>query len=360
METHTQFTTSLLRDAPTADPAPVSEQTPAQAPIPIPLAQPFQFKGDGESYFGIWILNLVLTILTLGFYSPWAKVRREQFFHANTWLSQTNFNYLGQPWAIFRGRIVAAVLFAVYYLAKELSFSIAFGVLGALAIIFPWLLKRSLVFRARNTLPRGLRFRFTGNNAGAYVTFLFWGGLAVITGFLAAPIAMQRIRAYTLNNAHFGDLPFRFTATASQYYRIFFRTGLYWLAALLVGSLLVLVIGPFGYVLAGLIAFWLTRAHYVAHLQNLNWNNTTIGPHRFVSTAHVTPLFFIMLKNTLLTLVTLGLYRPFAVVNILKYRLSALSFVPGDSLDTVRAVSTKDSAAIGEEAADMFDLDIAL
>ncbi|MEM9624119.1 MAG: DUF898 family protein, partial [Pseudomonadota bacterium] len=33
------------------------------------------FTGDGTEYFRIWIVNLTLTLLTLGIYSAWAKVR---------------------------------------------------------------------------------------------------------------------------------------------------------------------------------------------------------------------------------------------------------------------------------------------
>jgi Zn-dependent protease with chaperone function len=46
-----------------------------------------RFTGKGSEYFGIWIVNLLLTILTLGFYSPWAKVRRMHYFYRNTQLA---------------------------------------------------------------------------------------------------------------------------------------------------------------------------------------------------------------------------------------------------------------------------------
>jgi uncharacterized membrane protein YjgN (DUF898 family) len=37
---------------------------------------PFEFRATGSEYFRIWIVNLLLTLVTLGVYSPWAKVRR--------------------------------------------------------------------------------------------------------------------------------------------------------------------------------------------------------------------------------------------------------------------------------------------
>ena len=36
-----------------------------------------EFSGSAREYFGIWIVNLILTIITLGIYSAWAKVRRQ-------------------------------------------------------------------------------------------------------------------------------------------------------------------------------------------------------------------------------------------------------------------------------------------
>ena len=36
---------------------------------------PLEFRGNGYEYFRIWIVNILLTIMTLGIYSAWAKVR---------------------------------------------------------------------------------------------------------------------------------------------------------------------------------------------------------------------------------------------------------------------------------------------
>ena len=49
-------------------------------------AEPLRFTGSGSEYFRIWIVNVLLTIVTLGFYSPWAKVRRLKYFYGNTYL----------------------------------------------------------------------------------------------------------------------------------------------------------------------------------------------------------------------------------------------------------------------------------
>ncbi|MED5348372.1 MAG: DUF898 family protein, partial [Pseudomonadota bacterium] len=41
----------------------------------------FQFHGEGGEFFRIWIVNLVLSIVTLGIYSAWAKVRTKRYFY---------------------------------------------------------------------------------------------------------------------------------------------------------------------------------------------------------------------------------------------------------------------------------------
>ena len=51
----------------------------------------FQFHGRGGEYFGIWIVNILLTIVTLGLYSPWAHVRNKHYFYGNTDLAGERF-----------------------------------------------------------------------------------------------------------------------------------------------------------------------------------------------------------------------------------------------------------------------------
>src|SRR5271169_6261665 len=72
-----------------------------------------RFTGNGEEYFGIWIVNLLLTIITFGIYSAWAKVRRLQYFYRHTELAGSSFDFHGTAIRIFIGRLVAlAMLFA--------------------------------------------------------------------------------------------------------------------------------------------------------------------------------------------------------------------------------------------------------
>ncbi|OYZ81700.1 MAG: hypothetical protein B7Y03_12095 [Polaromonas sp. 24-62-144] len=42
------------------------------------------FTGSGGDYFRLWLSNLLLTLVTLGIYTPWARRRRIQYFFRNT------------------------------------------------------------------------------------------------------------------------------------------------------------------------------------------------------------------------------------------------------------------------------------
>ena len=62
-------------------------------PRPIPVeSQRLTFTGSGGEYFKIWIVNLLLTIVTLGIYSAWAKVRRNEYFYRHTRLAGAGFD----------------------------------------------------------------------------------------------------------------------------------------------------------------------------------------------------------------------------------------------------------------------------
>ncbi len=67
----------------------------------------FQFHGSASEYFGIWIVNILLMIVTFGLYAPWAKVRRLRYFYGNTELIKRRFDFTGIPHKILLGRLIA-------------------------------------------------------------------------------------------------------------------------------------------------------------------------------------------------------------------------------------------------------------
>lgn len=347
----------------------------AELPASPPQPEPFQFTGTGSDYFRIWIVNIALTILTLGIYSAWAKVRRLQYFHRNTRVAGASFDYHGPPGAILKGRVVAFAIFAAYNLAGKFDPLLALAIAAPIAIALPWLLRQSLRFRLHYSSWRGLRFAFRGDLAGAYRVFLLWPVLTLASLYGLGPMWHQRLKRYQHNYAAFGTTPFRFSATVGAFYGPYLRAlGL--LACLILAGGLVFGLAAIGRfrsdwatvltlsvvtVFVALLGYAVVIGPYlVARIQNLVWNHTTLGPHRFQSRLRARSLAWITVTNLLLSVITLGLYRPFAAVRLARYRTSCMVLLPGAALDAFLAGETARVQALGEEMGEFLDIDIAL
>ena len=83
-------------------------------PLPVASRSFLEFRGSGREYFGIWIVNLVLSIATLGIYIPWARVRTRRYFYRNTLLDGHSFDYLADPKRLLIGYLIVGVFFILY------------------------------------------------------------------------------------------------------------------------------------------------------------------------------------------------------------------------------------------------------
>lgn len=343
----------------------------------------FEFSGKGGEYFRIWIVNLALTILTLGIYSAWAKVRRLQYFHRNTALIGNSFDYHGNPIAILKGRLIGLGLLAGYNIA--FTFNVMFGmiVLGLLLVALPWLIQRSLCFKLHNSSYCGLRFRFNGSVGGAYATFLGWPMLNIPALGLLSPFVQQRIKAYLHNNSAFGTSPFSFSAGPGAFYLLYLKLLGMFIVPLILFGVLAAAFNVFGgmgdlagarkdpaqiqkmmmpMIIATLI-FYLTLflvigPWFAARMQNLVWNHTALGPHSFASRARARDLLLIYVTNFIGIILTLGLFKPFADIRLAKYRLTHMALQAEGNLDDFFAHEQQSVTALGEETTDIFDVDI--
>lgn len=144
-----------------------------------------QFTGTAGEYFRIWIINTVLTVLTLGFYIPWAKVRTRRYFYANTLLDDQPFDYLAKPRTLLRGYLIVGTALIVIQAARQFVPAVG-SVLSLVGVsLIPVLVYKAHRFRARNIGYRNLRFRFLGTIGGAYWAHAFYP-LAALAGFLAS------------------------------------------------------------------------------------------------------------------------------------------------------------------------------
>ncbi|HHS93354.1 MAG TPA: DUF898 family protein, partial [Campylobacterales bacterium] len=133
----------------------------------------FEFKGSASEYFRIWIVNIALSILTLGIYSAWAKVRANRYLYANTYLNGSNFEYNADPVRILIGRVVVVSMYAMFVIFSQYLF--LFEVAGVIALIaflvMPWLLRQAVCFKLRNTSYRNIPFRYEGKVSDFYLFF---------------------------------------------------------------------------------------------------------------------------------------------------------------------------------------------
>ncbi|MDF3036224.1 MAG: hypothetical protein K0S28_1498 [Paucimonas sp.] len=340
----------------------------------------FSFTGTGSEYFRIWIVNLLLTIVTLGIYSAWAKVRNMRYFYDNTHLAGSSFEYHGNPIAILKGRIVAVALFAGYNLAFKVSVTAGFVMLGLLFVSFPWLIWKSLQFKLHNSSYRGIRFGFRGSLGQVYKTYLGMPLLSLITLYLALPFAHQRMKKFQHEESRFGTTHFSFDASVGSFYLIYLIGFAVMMAGFMViglgfaGTLGVLIAaGGFkaaagAGMAASLLMFFfaiyawlfLMMPLFLTLTQNLVWSSTAIDGHRFKCDMKWARVMFIAFTNVLGIVCTLGLYMPFAKIRFMKYRMESMSLEPSGSLDNFIAGEMEHTSATGEGMADIFDFDLSL
>jgi len=73
------------------------------------------YHGDGKSLFKIYIVNVLLSVITLGVYYPWAKAKLLAYHYSETELENSRFAFLGTGKEIFKGFVKALLIFAVWY-----------------------------------------------------------------------------------------------------------------------------------------------------------------------------------------------------------------------------------------------------
>lgn len=338
------------------------------APAAAELApQRIRLHASGGEYFRIWIVNLLLTIVTLGVYSAWAKVRRNQYFYSCTELAGASFEYHGKPLAILKGRMLALLLIGGYNLALHLAPVAALVMLVVMGAVMPWLIWNSLKFRLYYTSYRGIRFGFRGTLKDAYFHFLLLPVVYVLSFTLALPFVHQRIKRFQHSESRYGSQHFNFDASVGAFYQ---RYAV--LVLLIVGGGVVAALAGAGTSMlaspaSGLLMIVVLYAYmallvplFLTLIQNLIWNHTGIGAHRLRSELKWGRTAFILVTNVLGIAFTLGLFTPFAVVRWQRYRLESISLLPAGSLDEFVAGAQDDVGATGEGASDLLDIDLSI
>ncbi len=180
-----------------------------------------EFSGSGRQYFGIWLVNILLSIATLGIYSAWAKVRRLTYFKNNTRIDGYGFGYHATPGQILKGRIIAFVLLVVLSVATTFFPLALIFVIPVFLFAMPWLLNSSMRFSARMTSYRNIRFMWHGT----YWKSFWWFVVAPVVGILSlgtlTPLFSKHYYRYFATHHSYGLSRFDAEPTTRSYYLAF-------------------------------------------------------------------------------------------------------------------------------------------
>ena len=130
------------------------------------VEHPVEFHGTAKEYFGIWIVNILLTLATLGIYGAWAKVRDKQYFYGNTFIDNQNFTYHATGKQILIGRLIALAGIGILAITSYISVGLYVILLLVLLGFIPWIICRAIMFNARVSSYRNVRFNFDGTYGG--------------------------------------------------------------------------------------------------------------------------------------------------------------------------------------------------
>lgn len=344
-----------------------------EAPSEAERSVPLEFTGRAGEFFRIWIVNLCLTLLTLGVYSAWAKVRTRRYFYSSTLLDGSPFEYTADPRRILIGRLIVLSLALVYTLAGAFSEWLG-GVVGILVLLAtPWLVVRSLAFHRRNSRLRNVRFVFTGSYAEAAKVFIGWPLAAVLSLGLLWPWLHGRQQQFTVTNTSYGATRFRFSWAAPAYYRVYLKVLV---VALLIGlgvAFLIPTVGlpsvgdddqlslPNGFIAVSVTAYLVflaaTNAVIRAGTTNLLYANSSLGPHGFHARLRALELLGLYAIGALAIVFSLGLAMPWLKVRLARYRVQRIAVVARGDLDGFlqAAEAVHPLGAVAEEAAGALD-----
>ena len=312
-----------------------------QTKPPLSLVHKLSFHGNGSALFGIQIVNILLTIITLGIYRFWGKVKVRKYLYSQTELLGDRFVYHGTGKELFIGWLKAVAFLVVGYgTIFVLTFFIHpfFNILAPFLIlaIIPLALVGARRYRLSRTSWHGIRFSFRGSFKEALG--LYAGGLllTIITLGIYYPIFHAKMRSFWANNSYFGNTPFKYDGNGKD----------------LLGSFILAVF--LSIVTLGIYWFW-----YMAKVQQYDWEHTSFPGMSFRSTVTGGSLFVLTLTNFLLIIFTLGLAFSWVIVRTMRFWFANISLEGNLELDKIKQ-DAQNARATADSMADFMNIDSGL
>src|SRR5581483_1758270 len=329
---------------------------PAQPPLPTaaggstPGPEPSRasavrrpvFHGRGGTLFGIHVVNVLLTIVTVGIYYFWAKTRVRAYLASQSEFEGDRFAYHGTAGELLLGTIKAVLVFGVPILILQavrdvLDVPPAVRGLAALLVavlayaFFPIAMVGARRYRLSRTSWRGIRFSFRGRVAELLKIFLVGSLLTAVTFGLYYPFFLVSRQAFLVSYSYFGNERFDFTGRGRDLF-----------SAFVVAILLTL---------PTLCLCWIW---YVAFKRRYFWRHTSFSTARFACTVNGFALLKLWLVNALLLIATIGLAWPWVRVRNIDFAFRNLALVGPLDFERIRQ-EAQQAGSIGEGLSGFFD-----
>lgn len=300
------------------------------------------FIGTGGALFLLYAKNLVFTVLTLGIYYFWGKVKVLKFLASQTELGRgDSFTFHGEAKMLFKGAAIAGVVYVTVTLLFEylatfhFAFSLIFIFLFLMAV--PFAVIGTIRYRFGNTSWRGVYFSFRG----VYKTYLkiFLKGVFFIIPTLSfyIPFWHANSQRFFRQNTHFGTMNFGYTGVGKEIFKTIYIKAFFLIP-----------------LTAGIYYFW-----YKAKLIRYDWEHTTFNGLNFSSTITGSKLLMLQLTNMLLLTFTLGLAFSWVKTRTLTHKFSWVQIEGDADLDKI-VQDIIEGGQTGEGLADIFDFDIGM
>ena len=315
---------------------------PAQAERTQGEVRQLFFHGSGGSLFGVHIVNMFLTVITLGIYYFWGKVRVRKYVLSQSEFEGDRFAYHGTGKELLIGFAKAVLVFglplfllAIIHglLARMQAVKILLGVLiyAIILVLIPYAIVGARRYRLSRTSWREIRFSFRGQVLEFVKLFVKGSLLSSITLGLYYPFFDTQRHGFLIGHSYFGDQQFKFHGEGRRLFGSYLLMILLFLPSL------------------GLIWFW-----YAAKRQRYFWNHTSFVSARFRCTVTGWRLFSLSVGNLLLLVLTLGLGWPWTMVRNARFALRYLSLEGPLDLSGVRQ-DAQAATATGEVLAGFLD-----
>jgi uncharacterized membrane protein YjgN (DUF898 family) len=309
----------------------------------MPPQHKFSFHGTGGAFFAIVLKNIVLTIVTLGIYAPWAKTVRRQFLWQNTEVAGHRLRYHGTGRELLVGYIKVAIGYALVAglplaLTKLVDPKVGtiaqFAMIALILPLVPFAIWGSRRYLLSRTSWRGIRLRLDGP-AGPFVKVFFLGYLlSLVTLGLYGPIWMNRMHRISIDASAVGTKKFEYRGDDKEVWKISMK-----------GMALTLLT-------CGIYYPW-----YIAELSRFQMANTWFDGARGELSLTGSDVFQLLVLQIFGVSMTMGLAFPWITTYSLQYTMARLRFIgPIDFAHIYQASS--EGSATADGLADALDVGV--